>query len=523
MIKKITYVLLLTFFSLLGKGNSYFVIFKNKNTEHLFNPYEYFDSNAIKNKRLMNLPMYDWYDLPVNSKYISKVSLLSDSLGYVLRWFNGVSVYCSETSISEIKQLSFVKQVIKWSDSSQFIPLGKEIQKKVKKNLPVFTWQLNTMGGDFFKKRNLSGENIRISIIDVGFRGANKNIQLQHIFTNSRLIDAWDFSIDKPLDYNKGPAHGTMVTSFVVGKLGSIQVGHAPESEILFAKIKSLFSSNKSIEESWLKAVEWSHRKGARLVNSSVGYIEGNHSLDMLTGDSCLMSIAGNLAARKGMLIVNAAGNEGDHAWKRIGFPSDADSILTVGAIDRKLGVRTGYSSYGPSKDLNLKPNVTAIGNVFWFDGFDLRKLEGTSFSAPLVTGFAACVLQNQPKLTPMNLMDTIQKSSSLYPYFDYSHGYGVPRATLYFNEDTIKGDNPSIALLKSPNYLVDKYYYFKYLSHPGTQIFYQIVHQEGYIKEYKVVTFEKSSESPKIYFKNHSKGQMIRVFHRGTYIEKEF
>ena len=159
MIKKITYVLLLTFFSLLGKGNSYFVIFKNKNTEHLFNPYEYFDSNAIKNKRLMNLPMYDWYDLPVNSKYISKVSLLSDSLGYVLRWFNGVSVYCSETSISEIKQLSFVKQVIKWSDSSQFIPLGKEIQKKVKKILVISDFLNRKHHCDLFLFQNEINEN----------------------------------------------------------------------------------------------------------------------------------------------------------------------------------------------------------------------------------------------------------------------------------------------------------------------------------------------------------------------------
>ena len=520
--QKFTLVFCLLSLSILASDKGYFVVFKNKSSSRTFNPYNYFDEKAIENKNLLGLPVYDWHDLPVNLNYVSKVAEFSDSLGYKLRWFNGVTVYCSEKSIAQIKQLPFVKKVIKWKGSSEILPLGIQINQEVAENFPVFQWQLNTMGGELFQKRNILGKGVRISIVDVGFRGADENIQLNHVFANNKLIDSWDFSKNKPLDFTKGPMHGTMVTSFIVGKLDSNQIGHAPEAEVLFAKMKSILNSNKSIEEAWLKAVEWSHRKGARLVNSSVGYTEGNHTLDMLTGDTCLMSLAGNLASRKGMLIVNSAGNEGANDWKMIAFPGDADSVLTVGAIDPKSGIRTSYSSYGPSKDLNLKPNLTAIGDVFWHTGSGLKKLEGTSFSTPLVTGYAACVLQNQPYLTPMNLIDTIQKTASLYPYFDYSHGYGVPRATLYFDEDTIKGNTPTIALLKSPNYLVEGYYYFKYLSNKGTQVFYQIIHKDGYIRDYKVVTFDKSKKSPKIYYKDLSKGEVIKVFHRGTYIEKK-
>jgi len=514
--------LFLSSLSVFSNDKGYFVIFKNKSTGHNFNPHSYFDEKAIQNKKLLGLPIYDWYDLPVNENYVSDVAEITDSLGYKLRWFNGVTVYCSETAISKIKELPFVKKVIKWSEDRDFLPQERETKKQSAEKSPIFQWQLNTMGGELFQKRNLLGEGIRISIVDVGFRGADENIQLGHIFEGDKVIDSWDFSINKPLDFTKGAIHGTMVASFVVGKLDSIQIGHAPEAEILFAKMKSILNSNKSIEEAWLKSIEWSHKKGAQLVNSSVGYTEGTHKLDMLTGDTCLMSLAGNLASRKGMLIINSAGNEGTTGWKMIAFPGDADSVLTVGAIDSKLGVRTDYSSYGPSKRLSVKPNVTAVGNVFWYSEKSLKRLEGTSFSTPLVTGYAACVLQNQPHLKPMNLIDTIQKTSSLYPYFDYSHGYGVPRATLYFDEDTIRGEKPSIELLKSPNYLVDKYYYFKYLNNKGSQVFYQIMHKEGYIRDYKVVTFEKDNESPKIYFKDLSKGEVIRVFHRGTYIEKK-
>ncbi len=520
--QKLILILCILSLSISASENGYFVIFKNKSSSQTFNPYNYFDKKAIENKKLLGLPIYDWHDLPVNLNYVSKVAEFSDSLGYKLRWFNGVTVYCSEKSIAEIRRLPFVKKVIKWKVYSDILPQGISVNQEVAKNFPVFQWQLNTMGGELFQKRNISGEGIRISVVDVGFRGADENIQLSHLFKNKKLIDSWDFSKNKPLDFKSGPAHGTMVTSFIVGEIDSIQIGHAPKAEVLFAKMKSILNSNKSIEEAWLKAVEWSHRKGARLVNSSVGYSEGDHTLDMLTGDTCLMSLAGNLASRKGMLIINAAGNEGTNDWKMIAFPGDADSVLTVGAIDSKSGVRTSYSSYGPSRVLNLKPNLTAIGDVFWYSGSSLKKLEGTSFSTPLVTGYAACILQHQPHLAPMNLIDTIQKTASLYPYFDYSHGYGVPRATLYFGEDTIKDKNPTIALLKSPNYLVEGYYYFEYLSKKGTQFFYQIIHKDGYIRDYKVVKFQKNKKSPKIFFKDLSKGELIRVFHRGTYIEKK-
>jgi len=521
--KVLIFIIILFGFSSWG-NEGYFVSFKTKNTQQVFNPYSYFDEVAIENKKIMGLPLYDWYDLPVNEDYLKTVKSIADSLGFDLRWFNGVTVYCDNLKLSKIKSLPFVKQVVHLG-GAEIIASGSEseLSKSLIEDFQVFDWQLSTMGGRYFQKRNLSGKGIRVGIVDVGFEGANENVQLNHLFENDLLKDAWDFAFNKPLDYEDGPNHGTVVSSFVFGKLDTFQVGHAVNSEALFAKIKAPFKSNASIEEAWLKAIEWMHQKGARIVNSSVGYTGDTHTHDMLTGDTCKMSLAANLAARKGMLIVNSAGNDGMDVWKRIAFPGDADSLLTVGAIDSEEGVRTGYSSYGPSKDLRLKPNVTAIGDVFWFNNEGLRAMEGTSFSSPLVAGFGACILQNTPNLKPMDLMDTIQKSSTLYPYFDYSHGYGVPRASLYFKEDTIKGDSASVILKTSPSSLDDGYYYLKYKSHIGSQIFYQIASEEGYIKEYYVVRFEDEDNSPKIYFKDLKKGQKIRVFHRGTFIEEEF
>ena len=61
-----------------------------------------------------------------------------------------------------------------------------------------------------------------------------------------------------------------------------------------------------------------------------------------------------NMAARKGMLVVVAAGNEGNGSWHYIS-PGDADSVLTVGAVDT-LGRVASFSGYGPSSDGQIKP-----------------------------------------------------------------------------------------------------------------------------------------------------------------------
>jgi hypothetical protein len=68
------------------------------------------------------------------------------------------------------------------------------------------------------------------------------------------------------------------------------------------------------------------------------------------------------------------------------------------------------------------------------------RIVEGTSFSSPLVAGFAACVWQLYPTLNAQEIIGLIQKSGNLYPFYDYSHGFGIPKATRILRT----GDEPT-------------------------------------------------------------------------------
>ncbi|PSR01089.1 MAG: hypothetical protein BRD50_09265, partial [Bacteroidetes bacterium SW_11_45_7] len=229
-----------------------------------------------------------------------------------------------------------------------------------------------------------------------------------------------------------GFKHGTMVLSCIAGRYGDTLMGMAPKAEFLLARTERLFGEGIGEEENWVAAMEWADRMGADIINNSLGYTYQRYFPEEMDGKTSLVARSANIAARKGMLVISAAGNEGTNKWKTIGSPADADSVLTVGGISPRRGYHASFSSYGPTADKRLKPNVSAYGHVMAANQRGYTQTQGTSFSSPLVTGFAACLLEQNPDWTNTELKKKIEESASLHPYFDYAHGYGVPSA-LYF------------------------------------------------------------------------------------------
>ena len=102
--------------------------------------------------------------------------------------------------------------------------------------------------------------------------------------------------------------------------------------------------------------------------------------------------------------------------------------VLAVGATNQRFWNRIGYSSIGPEFLPYLKPNVSCFS------------LYGTSLSAPVITGFAACIMQANPTLTNKQIISIIEKSAHLYPYGNNFIGYGVPLASR------------ALAMIQNPN-----------------------------------------------------------------------
>jgi subtilisin family serine protease len=162
------------------------------------------------------------------------------------------------------------------------------------------------------------------------------------------------------------------------------------------------------------------HSFDDRRQNYTYGDLDGQHSL---------ASRAASMLARKGIVLVNSAGNDGMGTWKKVNVPGDAHDILTVGAVTPR-GMNAPFSSIGPTADGRVKPDVMAQGSptaVISGRGTIIHQT-GTSFSTPLVTGLVACLWQALPSKTAMELIDLVRRSASQYEHPDNIYGYGIPK-----------------------------------------------------------------------------------------------
>ncbi len=395
-----------------------------------FNPYEYFDARTIRKREAKGLPLAAYTDLPLKTRYVDSVNAISP-VSSSSRWLNAVAVSLTSSQKAEVLRFPFVRDVrpVEGLHVTAFRP---SLSPPDSGMISLIRAQTGSMGGELFTRSGIDGHGVRIAVLDAGFPGVDTLPEFTKIRDEGRIIDTWDF-VKKNRNVYRFNSHGTGVLACIAGVEDSLNTGLATGAEFLLARTEvqaEVFSE----EENWFAAIEWADRLGADIISSSLGYTFNRYFPKQMNGKTTFVSRMANLAADKGLLVINAAGNDGDNDWEVIGAPADADSVLSVGGINSETGIHIDFSSYGPTYDGRLKPNVTAFADVITVGKHgDLKKEYGTSFSTPLVTGFAACVMQMHPDWNNMKVFEEIEKSGHLYPYYDYAHGYGVPQASHFF------------------------------------------------------------------------------------------
>jgi serine protease AprX len=416
--------------SFFSNAQTHWVVFTDKNGTE-FNPYGYFDPLAIQRRIDMGYDLYHYSDYPVNGDYIMQVTSLSDSVSYALRWMNALSVWATPEQIEHITELAFVEEII--PIHQHYVNCGKD-NVLLNSDTSKLLNQLLVMEGHLYEDAGIDGYGVRIAVLDAGFPYVDTHAAFEHLRKEGRIIKTWDFVRKREHVYGYN-AHGSMVLSNIAGIYEGQKLGLATGAEFLLARTEKS-TEPFSEEVNWAAALEWADQNGAHIVNSSLGYTYHRYFPFQMDGQTAFVSKIANKAASKGILVVNAAGNDGNAEWTIIGAPADADSILTVGGINPATDYRIGFSSFGPTADFRRKPNVVAYGETIVAGKKGTRTAFGTSFASPLVAGFAACAKQVHPSLSATELKEIIEKSGRLYPYFDYGHGYGVPRASFILNPD---------------------------------------------------------------------------------------
>ncbi len=439
--KKLITILFLFTTTIGFSQESYFVFFKDKSGSQ-FDPISYFDAKALERKVMFGIFISDSTDYPVNTFYVREVQNRVKSLDMVSRWFNCASVVATTAQIETVSQFPFVSKVMLINTQGQmthFPMKNKEEEGEENNNLAKRQWM--RMQGDLFIQKGITGKGIRIAIFDGGFPEVDTHPAFEHVRKENRILKTFDFTQKKEFVYAYN-SHGLATFSDIAGIVDSVNFGLGTGAEFLLARTE-VNTEPFAEEQYWLAAAEWADKNGAHIISSSLGYTKDRYFPEQMDGQHSLVSKAANMAASKGMLVINAMGNDGDSKWKALSTPADADSILSVGGIDPQTDIHINFSSFGPTKDGRLKPNVCAYGVAYVATPSGQTSIEsGTSFSTPLVAGFAACAWQTRMGTNNMEMKSAIEHSGDLFPYYDYAHGYGVPQASYFTGNNKSENKN---------------------------------------------------------------------------------
>jgi subtilisin family serine protease len=421
--KRIFLLALLCVPALLSAQPKYWIYLKDKNLDNS----PAVSQLTLETRQKFNLAVDDT-DLPVRADYQKQLQDISVKIANRSKWLNAVSAVLTSAQAQEVRELGFVKEVVPMT-SGFYIAQTKPVERAQMAQV------MSQVQANAFQKAGINGKDVTIGVIDAGFYGADSSLSLQHIFANKRILGIHDYV--KPgrsgqLLFSTAESfsdmHGTEVLSAISGidNQDQMQYGLALNSKFYLARTDYSLREWRGEEDNWIAAMEWMDSLGVRLINTSLGYAKGfsdpseNYKPSQMDGKTSAITRAAQIAAdRKGIMIVVSAGNEGeDKSWGIISAPADARGVLSIGATNAKLWNRIGYSSVGPEFLNYVKPNVSCFS------------LYGTSLSAPVITGFAACMMQVNPKLSNKEVIEMIEKSAHLYPYGHNYVGYGVPLAS---------------------------------------------------------------------------------------------
>jgi serine protease AprX len=305
-----------------------------------------------------------------------------------------------------------------------------------------------------------TGKGVGIAIIDSGISASHPDFQKNG---KSRIVAAVNFTNGSAGD---GDGHGTGVASVVAGNgngshgYAGSYVGIAPDANLIDLKV--LDANGTGTTSATMDAINWAivnqKRYNVRVINMSLGTpVRESFRTDPL----CL---AVERAVLAGIVVVAAAGNDG-HTDQIIGYKADNTPIyrpvyggihspgnspyaITVGAssangtVKRSDDTMAQFSSKGPTQvDHIVKPDLVAPGrgvvaamsqeNPYTAAQRPDRVAQpvaanspqnlyysyyGTSFSAPVVSGTVALMLEANNSLTPTLVKAALLRTANALP-----------------------------------------------------------------------------------------------------------
>jgi serine protease AprX len=427
-------------------------------------------------------PLINQTDLPVNSHYIDKIESYGARIKNVTKWFNGVACYVAKSDLYNISELNFVKKIdfvgryvndVKPIINENFNPPPNTLLNKIN---AIHTYdygqsltELEQIKVPEVHDLGYTGNGIIICVMDAGVSNLS-----HEVFDNIKIKRRYDFVNHDTVIANQPPpdsgdgSHGTWTLALIGGFKSGELIGPAFDATYLLAKTENTQSESSIEEDNWIAAAEWADSLGAQVTSTSLGYrydfTSGTgYTWQDMNGHTAIITLGAEMAAEKGIVVVNSVGNDANQGGPNtLNAPADGDSVIAVGAVYiyndpsghniYSAGQIAPFSSYGPTSDARIKPDVVAGGvdnyipeatpgvTTGYYTG------NGTSFSCPLVAGVAALILQAHPSWTPMQVRDALRNTASNHSSPDSLYGWGIINALDAINYNPTSTDTGNVS-----------------------------------------------------------------------------
>ena len=269
-----------------------------------------------------------------------------------------------------------------------------------------------------------TGEGSVVSIIDTGID--SEHVGLDDMdddnSTNDSKVIAFYDAVNNPEKTNgteikayDDQGHGTHCAGITAGTGAPDfeNVGVAPQAQLVGVKV--LDEGGSGSFATVMAGMEWTvdkrHDFNIRAASMSLG---GFGLIEWTSSEEESVNRMANEMVRSGVALFIAAGNSAVSA--QIGTPGSAEDVITVGALDKDTSIAV-YSSQGPTEEGRVKPNIAFVGSSVMApeanSGDGYVAYSGTSMATPGAAGLAALMYQANPDLSPFDIRNIMQETST--------------------------------------------------------------------------------------------------------------
>lgn len=205
--------------------------------------------------------------------------------------------------------------------------------------------------------------------------------------------------------------HGTAVAGLIAANRNNAYGIKGILNDVKIMAIKAVPDGDE-YDKDVANAIKYAVNNGAKIINLSFG--------KKISPQKEWVDDAFKYAAKKNVLIVQAAGNEGESLEEVIKYPND--TFIDGSGIDAANVICVGASTAYDTEKLPANfSNYSQTGVDVFAPGEDVTSItldeefltaSGTSFSSPITTGVAALLLSYYPKLSAIDLKQIILTSS---------------------------------------------------------------------------------------------------------------